>query len=147
MIAIGADHAGVFMKNDLKKFIEDMGYEVKDFGTFTDESCDYPVYAKAVSEAVAKGDFEKGILVCGTGIGMSMAANKVKGIRAAVCTDPKSTEFTRRHNDANVLCLGARIIDEETAENLVRIFLTTEFEGGRHERRVQEIADIEAGLL
>ena len=84
MIAIGADHAGVFMKNDLKKFIEDMGYEVKDFGTFTDESCDYPVYAKAVSEAVAKGDFEKGILVCGTGIGMSMAANKVKGIRAAV---------------------------------------------------------------
>lgn len=136
MIAIGADHAGVFMKNDLKKFIEDMGYEVKDFGTFTDESCDYPVYAKAVSEAVAKGDFEKGILVCGTGIGMSMAANKVKGIRAAVCTDPKSTEFTRRHNDANVLCLGARIIDEATAENLVKIFLTTEFEGGKHLKRI-----------
>lgn len=136
MIAIGADHAGVFMKNALKKFIEDMGYEVKDFGTFTDESCDYPVYAKAVSEAVAKGDFEKGILVCGTGIGMSMAANKVKGIRAAVCTDPKSTEFTRRHNDANVLCLGARIIDEETAENLVKIFLTTEFEGGKHLKRI-----------
>lgn len=136
MIAIGADHAGVFMKNDLKKFIEDMGYEVKDFGTFTDESCDYPVYAKAVSEAVARGDFEKGILVCGTGIGMSMAANKVKGIRAAVCTDPKSTEFTRRHNDANVLCLGARIIDEETAENLVKIFLTTEFEGGKHLKRI-----------
>ena len=136
MIAIGADHAGVFMKNDLKKFIEDMGYEVKDFGTFTDESCDYPVYAKAVSEAVAKGDFEKGILVCGTGIGMSMAANKVKGIRAAVCTDPKSTEFKRRHNDANILCLGARIIDEETAENLVKIFLTTEFEGGKHLKRI-----------
>ena len=136
MIAIGADHAGVFMKNDLKKFIEDMGYEVKDFGTFTDESCDYPVYAKAVSEAVAKGDFEKGILVCGTGIGMSMAANKVKGIRAAVCTDPKSTEFTRRHNDANILCLGARIIDEETAENLVKIFLTTDFEGGKHLKRI-----------
>ena len=136
MIAIGADHAGVFMKNDLKKFIEDMGYEVKDFGTFTNESCDYPVYAKAVSEAVAKGDFEKGILVCGTGIGMSMAANKVKGIRAAVCTDPKSTEFTRRHNDANILCLGARIIDEETAENLVKIFLTTEFEGGKHLKRI-----------
>lgn len=136
MIAIGADHAGVFMKNDLKKFIEDMGYEVKDFGTFTDESCDYPVYAKAVSEAVAEGDFEKGILVCGTGIGMSMAANKVKGIRAAVCTDPKSTEFTRRHNDANVLCLGARIIDEKTAENLVKIFLTTEFEGGKHLKRI-----------
>lgn len=136
MIAIGADHAGVFMKNDLKKFIEDMGYEVKDFGTFTDESCDYPVYAKAVSEAVAKGDFEKGILVCGTGIGMSMAANKVKGIRAAVCTDPKSTEFTRRHNDANILCLGARIIDEETAEDLVKIFLTTEFEGGKHLKRI-----------
>ena len=136
MIAIGADHAGVFMKNDLKKFIEDMGYEVKDFGTFTDESCDYPVYAKAVSEAVAKGDFEKGILVCGTGIGMSMAANKVKGIRAAVCTDPKSTEFTRRHNDANILCLGARIIDEATAENLVKIFLTTEFEGGKHLKRI-----------
>ena len=136
MIAIGADHAGVFMKNDLKKFIEDMGYEVKDFGTFTDESCDYPVYAKAVSEAVAKGDFEKGILVCGTGIGMSMAANKVKGIRAAVCTDPKSTEFTRRHNDANILTFGARIIDEETAENLVKIFLTTEFEGGKHLKRI-----------
>lgn len=136
MIAIGADHAGVFLKDSLKKFIEEKGYEVKDFGTFTDESCDYPVYAKAVSEAVASKEAEKGILVCGTGIGMSMAANKVDGIRAAVCTDPKSTEFTRRHNDANVLCLGARIIDEETAKKLVEIYLTTEFEGGKHLKRI-----------
>lgn len=136
MIAIGADHAGVFMKNDLKKMLEERGYEVKDFGTFTDESCDYPVYAKAVSEAVASGEYEKGILVCGTGIGMSMAANKTDKIRAAVCTDEKSVEMTRRHNDANVLCLGARIIDQKTAEKLVDIFLSTEFEGGKHQRRI-----------
>lgn len=136
MIAIGADHAGVFMKNDLKKMLEEKGYEVKDFGTFTDESCDYPVYAKAVSEAVASGEYEKGILVCGTGIGMSMAANKTDKIRAAVCTDEKSVEMTRRHNDANVLCLGARIIDGKTAEKLVDIFLSTEFEGGKHQRRI-----------
>ena len=147
MIAIGADHAGVFMKNDLKKFIEDMGYEVKDFGTFTDESCDYPVYAKAVWEAVAKGDFEKGILVCGTGIGMSMAANKVKGIRAAVCTDPKSTEFTRRHNDANILCMGGRVVGPGVGLELADLFVDTEYEGGRHAKRVQMISDIEQGKM
>lgn len=136
MIAIGADHAGVFMKNDLAKMLEEMGYEIKDFGTNTDESCDYPIYAKAVAEAVAKGECEKGILVCGTGIGMSMAANKVKGIRASVCSDAKSAEFTRLHNDANVLCMGARIIDLEKAEELVKIFLTTGFEGGKHLKRI-----------
>ena len=131
MIAVGADHAGVFLKNDIVKLLEKEGYEVKDFGTYSDESCDYPIYAKAVADAVASG-----ILVCGTGIGMSMAANKVKGIRAAVCSEAKSAEMTRRHNDANILCLGARIIDEKTAEELVKIFLSTEFEGGKHLRRI-----------
>ena len=136
MIAVGADHAGVFLKNDIVKLLEKEGYEVKDFGTYSDESCDYPIYAKAVADAVASGLCEKGILVCGTGIGMSMAANKVKGIRAAVCSEAKSAEMTRRHNDANILCLGARIIDEKTAEELVKIFLSTEFEGGKHLRRI-----------
>ncbi|MBS5736583.1 MAG: ribose 5-phosphate isomerase B [Clostridiales bacterium] len=136
MIAVGADHAGVFLKNDIVKLLEKEGYEVKDFGTYSDESCDYPIYAKAVADAVASGLCEKGILVCGTGIGMSMAANKVKGIRAAVCSEAKSAEMTRRHNDANILCLGARMIDEKTAEELVKIFLSTEFEGGKHLRRI-----------
>lgn len=136
MIAIGADHAGVLMKNKLIEFLENMGYTVKNFGTDSEESCDYPVYAKAVAEAVANGICDKGILVCGTGIGMSMAANKVDGIRAAACTDSRSTEFTRRHNDANILCLGARIIDQNKAEELVKIFLTTEFEGGKHLKRI-----------
>ena len=136
MIAVGADHAGVFLKNDIVKLLEKEGYEVKDFGTYYDESCDYPIYAKAVADAVASGLCEKGILVCGTGIGMSMAANKVKGIRAAVCSEAKSAEMTRRHNDANILCLGARMIDEKTAEELVKIFLSTEFEGGKHLRRI-----------
>lgn len=136
MIAVGADHAGVFFKNDIVKLLEKEGYEVKDFGTYSDESCDYPIYAKAVADAVASGLCDKGILVCGTGIGMSMAANKVKGIRAAVCSEAKSAEMTRRHNDANILCLGARIIDEKTAEELVKIFLSTEFEGGKHLRRI-----------
>ena len=136
MIAVGADHAGVFLKNDIVKLLEKEGYEVKDFGTYSDESCDYPIYAKAVADAVASGLCEKGILVCGTGIGMSMAANKVKGIRAAVCSEAKSAEMTRRHNDANILCLGARIIEEKTAEELVKIFLSTEFEGGKHIRRI-----------
>ena len=136
MIAVGADHAGVFLKNDIVKLLEKEGYKVKDFGTYSDESCDYPIYAKAVADAVASGLCEKGILVCGTGIGMSMAANKVKGIRAAVCSEAKSAEMTRRHNDANILCLGARMIDEKTAEELVKIFLSTEFEGGKHLRRI-----------
>ena len=136
MIAVGADHAGVFLKNDIVKLLEKEGYEVKDFGTYSDESCDYPIYAKAVADAVASGLCEKGILVCGTGIGMSMAANKGKGIRAAVCSEAKSAEMTRRHNDANILCLGARMIDEKTAEELVKIFLSTEFEGGKHLRRI-----------
>ena len=128
MIAIGADHAGVFMKNDLKKFIEDMGYEVKDFGTFTDESCDYPVYAKAVSEAVAKGDFEKGILVCGTGIGMSIAANKVKGAYAALLTDVYSAQRSVLSNNANIACMGAFTIGSKLAEELLKTFLSLHFD-------------------
>ena len=143
MIAIGADHAGVFMKNDLKKFIEDMGYEVKDFGTFTDESCDYPVYAKAVSEAVAKGDFEKGILVCGTGIGMSIAANKVSGIRAAHVTDCYSARMAKQHNNAHIICLGERITGCDLALEIVKSYLGEEFAGGRHARRVDKISALE----
>jgi len=143
MIAIGADHAGVFMKNDLKKFIEDMGYEVKDFGTFTDESCDYPVYAKAVSEAVAKGDFEKGILVCGTGIGMSIAANKHKGIRAAACSDTYSARLTKMHNNTNIICFGERVVGAGLACDITDAFLDAEFEGGKHQIRIDMISSFE----
>ena len=147
MIAVGADHAGVFLKNDIVKLLEKEGYEVKDFGTYSDESCDYPIYAKAVADAVASGLCEKGILVCGTGIGMSMAANKVKGIRAAVCSEAKSAEMTRRHNDANILCLGGRVIGPGVAGEMVDLFLDTEYEGGRHANRVAKISAIEEGKL
>ena len=136
MIAIGCDHAGVELKDEVINFLREKNIEVTDCGIKSGEKCDYPDMAEKVCGMITSGEAEKGILICGTGIGMSMAANKVKGIRAAVCTDPKSTEFTRRHNDANILCLGARIIDEETAENLVKIFLTTEFEGGKHLKRI-----------
>ena len=110
-------------------------------GTYSPESCDYPIIAKKVARAVAKGDFEKGILVCGTGIGMSMAANKVKGIRAAVCGDTFSARATRAHNNANILCLGQRVVGEGLALDIVDIWLTTKFEGGRHERRVNMIEE------
>ena len=143
MIAIGSDHGGYLLKEEIKKHLKEKGYEFKDFGTDSTASCDYPVYAEKVCRAVQSGECEKGILICGTGIGMSMCANKCKGIRAAVCGDHFSAEFTRKHNNANVLCLGARVIDAGVAMQLVDIFLTTEYEGGRHEKRVEMMMQLE----
>lgn len=143
MIAIGSDHGGYLLKEEIKKHLKEKGYEFKDFGTDSTASCDYPVYAEKVCRAVQSGECEKGILICGTGIGMSMCANKCKGIRAAVCGDHFSAEFTRKHNNANVLCLGARVIGAGVAMQLVDIFLTTEYEGGRHEKRVEMMMQLE----
>ena len=143
MIAIGSDHGGYLLKVELKKHLEEKGIEFKDFGTDSTASCDYPIYAEKVCRAIQSGECDKGILICGTGIGMSMCANKCKGIRAAHCSDHFSAEFTRKHNDANVLCMGARTIGPGVALQLADIFLTTEFEGGRHERRVAMMMELE----
>lgn len=145
MIAIGCDHGGYEIKNAVIANLEENGIAYHDFGCYSTDSVDYPVYAYQVATAVAKGEAELGILCCGTGIGISMAANKVKGIRAAVCSDPFCAEMTRRHNNANILCMGGRVIDAEKAVQLADIFLHTDFEGGRHEKRVQMITDIENG--
>ncbi len=135
-IALGADHAGYLYKKRLTEHLKAAGYEVINVGTDSAESVDYPVFAQKVSQLVADGRAESGILICGTGIGMSMAANKEKGIRAALCTDLVMAEYTRKHNNANVLCMGARIIAYEMAEMIADKFLNTEFEGGRHQRRI-----------
>lgn len=143
MIAIGSDHGGFQLKQAVMKHLEEKGLEYKDFGTFTSESCDYPIYGEAVANAVVSGECEKGIVICGTGIGISIAANKVKGARAALCGDCFSAEFTRRHNDANILAMGARVLGEGLALKIVDTFFGTDFEGGRHARRVEMIAGIE----
>ena len=142
MIAIGCDHAAVNLKNAVKAYLDEKQIAYQDFGT-DGESCDYPDIAEKVCQEVVSGSAEKGILLCGTGIGMSIAANKIKGIRAAVCNDCFSTRYTRKHNDANVLCMGERVIGIGLALELVEIFLETEFEGGRHQRRVDKITNLE----
>jgi len=142
MIAIGCDHAGVEMKKAIIEALTEKGYELEDLGT-DGAPCDYPVIAKAVCGRVVSGSCDKGILICGTGIGMSMAANKIKGIRAALCSDSFSARFTRLHNDANVMCLGARVMGTGLACELAEIFMSTGFEGGRHQRRIDLIADLE----
>lgn len=142
MIGIASDHGGFALKEELKKHLEDMGYELKDYGCFSEESCDYPDYAHKVTDAVLSGECDKGILLCGTGIGMSITANKVKGIRAALCSDCFSAEATRLHNDANVLCLGARVTGPELAFKIADFFLETEFSGDeRHVRRIGKIEE------
>ena len=142
-IAIGCDHGGIVLKPAVTAYLEEKKIEYADFGTFTTDSVDYPVYAKKVAEAVASGACDKGILLCGTGVGMSIAANKVKGIRAAVLSDEFSAAACSAHNNANVLCLGGRILSPEKAVKLVDLWLTTPFEGGRHVRRLDEIAEME----
>ena len=142
-VAIGCDHGGLHLKEDIKSLLADGGYEVTDFGTNSTDSVDYPDIAVPVANAVANGEFERGILICGTGIGIGIAANKVKGIRAALCHDTFSAHASREHNNANILTMGDRIIGPGLARDIVKIWLTTEFEGGRHERRVAKIADIE----
>ena len=142
-IAIGCDHGGYLLKQDILIWLEENDYEFEDFGCYNTESVDYPVYAEKVARAVASGECEKGIVICTTGIGVSMAANKVKGIRCALCGDSYSAEMTRRHNDANVLAMGAGIIGPNMAKKITEVFLNTAFEGGRHARRVALIGDIE----
>jgi ribose 5-phosphate isomerase B len=142
-IAIGADHAGFSLKEMLRQKLAGEGYEVVDFGTNSAESCDYPDFAQAVGRDVAQGRSDRGILVCSTGIGMAMAANKVDGVRAAPAQNDDEVKFTREHNDANVLTLGAKYMDENRAMELIDIFLNTEFAGGRHARRVAKIAQLE----
>lgn len=140
-IAIGCDHGGLDIKNAIIRSFEEQGIAYKDFGTYTTDSVDYPVYAKQVCAAIQQGEADFGILCCGTGIGMSIAANKQKGIRASVLSDAFSAEMTRRHNNANVLCLGGRVIDEAQAVKLANIFLSTPFDGGRHQKRVDMLED------
>ena len=147
MIALGCDHGGLALKNAVKQYLEENQIPYRDFGTMTEESIDYAPVAVQVARSVAGGESEKGILCCGTGIGMSIAANKVKGIRASVCTDAFCAEMTRRHNNSNILCMGGRVITPEQAVELTRIYLATPFDGGRHERRVNQIAEIENGTL
>ena len=143
MIAIGSDHGGFALKQEIMKHLEDRKLEYIDFGTYSSDSCDYPQYGAAVGRAVASGSCERGILICGTGIGISISANKIHGVRAALCGDCFSAEMTRRHNDANIVALGARVVGPGLALKIVDTFLDTPFEGGRHERRVQQMMALE----
>lgn len=142
-IAIGSDHGGVELKEEIKNFLLKEGYEVKDFGTNSNNSCDYPDYALPVAEAVVSKEYDFGILICGTGIGIGIAANKVPGIRAALCSDTFSAHATREHNDANILTLGQRVVGPGLALDIVNTFLNTEFQGGRHQDRINKISEIE----
>lgn len=144
VIGIGNDHAAVEMKNQIKEFLEEKGYQVINYGTDSDESCDYPEYGEIVGRAVAEGKVDAGVLICGTGIGISIAANKVKGVRAAVVSEPVSARLTKEHNNANIIAFGARIVGIEMAKEIVSAWLNAEYIGsGRHERRVDMIRKIE----
>jgi len=142
-IALGSDHGGYALKCDIIKLLESKGYEYKDFGCYSTESCDYPDFGEAAARAVASGEYDRGIVICTTGIGISIAANKVGGIRCAHCADSLEAEMTRRHNDANMLAIGAGFTGKNLAERMVEVFLTTEFEGGRHARRVEKMNAIQ----
>lgn len=141
-IAVASDHGGYRLKEKIKEYLKSRGIDTIDLGTDSEESVDYPLYGKACAEAVASGKADRGIVCCGTGIGISMAANKVKGIRCALCTDVNMAEMTRRHNDANMLAMGGRITDDDTALKITAAWLDTEFEGGRHQRRVDMLNDM-----
>ena len=141
-IAMGCDHGGYALKETVKKLLEENGHEVVDCGTHSTESCDYPVFGEAAARKVQSGECERGIVVCTTGIGISIAANKVRDVRCALCHDPLSAEMSRRHNNANMLALGAGIVGKNMAERIVSVFLSTEFEGGRHARRVGLLDEI-----
>ena len=143
-LMIGSDHGGFELKEAVKKHLEELGHEVTDVGCYSPESCDYPDIAKAGCEKIVSGECERGILICGTGIGISLAANKIKGIRAACCSDTYSAKYTRLHNDANVLCFGGRVVGDGLACELVDAYLSVEFEGGSHQRRVDKIMALES---
>lgn len=143
MIALGSDHGGFELKQTIKEWLDEQKIAYTDMGSFTMESVDYPEIAESVAQAVQSGEYEKGILICGTGLGMSIAANKFKGIRASCCSDCFSAKLTRQHNDANILCLGGRVVGPGLAIMMVDLFLHTEFEGGRHQKRLDMISEIE----
>lgn len=142
-LCLGSDHAGFALKTEILQQLSDAGFTVEDLGTFSEQSCDYPDSARAVGEAVAAGQFQLGILICGTGLGMSMAANKIAGVRAALCSETFSARMARAHNDANVLCLGSRVVGGGLAIDVVHAFLDGAFEGGRHQRRVDKLSALE----
>ena len=144
MIAIGCDHGGFELKEHIKKHLDEIGEEYKDYGTYSEESVDYPDCAAPVCKAIQDKTADKGILICGTGIGISIAANKHKGIRAALCSDVYSAKMTKQHNNANIICLGGRVTGRELAFMIVDTWLNTEFEGGRHEARIEKINKIES---
>ncbi|MCR4962612.1 MAG: ribose 5-phosphate isomerase B [Firmicutes bacterium] len=142
-IAIGSDHAGYFAKETLKSYLEEKGYTVEDLGCFSEESVHYPVYGKAVAQAVSQGQAEKGILICGTGIGMSIVANKIPGIRAALCHDAFTAKASREHNDANILVMGARVLTPEQMKLILEVWLDSQFAGGRHSQRLEMIKELD----
>ena len=142
-IAMGNDHSAVEMKKEIKAYVEGKGFQVIDFGTDSTESCDYPIYGEKVGRAVVSGEADLGILICGTGVGISLAANKVKGVRACVCSEPFSAKLSRQHNNNNILAFGARVVGVELAKMIVDQWLEAEFEGGRHQRRVDMLMAIE----
>jgi len=146
-IALGSDHGGYGLKELIKKHLQDKGLDIKDFGTHSAASTDYPDFAREVGEAVVDGDFDRGILVCGTGIGISIAANKVPGIRCALLSDCFSAKATRQHNNANIMALGERVVGTGLALEIVDTWLGTEFEGGRHQNRIDKITEIEKKYL
>ena len=139
IIGIGCDHAGFHLKERVNKWLLENGYSIRDFGTTTEESVDYPDFAHAVSQSIEQGDTNMGVLICGTGIGMTMSANRHKGIRAALCKDGNACEMARKHNDANVLCIGARNTNPAILFDMLGCFFNTEFEGGRHQKRIEKI--------
>lgn len=142
-IALGSDHGGLKLKREIIKHLEKQGVEIKDFGTYSEASCDYPDFAEKVAEEVVRKNYDFGILVCGTGIGISIAANKIPGVRAALCSDTFSAHATREHNDANILALGERIVGPGLALDIVDAFLNAKFEGDRHQKRIDKISEIE----
>ncbi|KAA0257004.1 ribose 5-phosphate isomerase B [Deferribacter autotrophicus] len=144
VIALGSDHGGFHLKSEISKYLESLGYTVKDYGTYSEESVDYPEYAYKVAVAISKGEVERGVILCGTGIGISITANRFPGVRAALCWDSFTAKMSRLHNNANLLALGGRIIGVELAKDILNTWLNTEFEGGRHLRRINKIDELAA---
>ena len=145
MIALASDHVGIILKEEIKILLDEMGLPYRDYGAYSQDRTDYPLYGARAAKAVASGECERGIICCGTGVGISLAANKVKGIRCVVCSDCYSAMLSRQHNDTNMLSMGARVVGTELARMIARIWLTTDFEGGRHQRRIDQISALEQG--
>ncbi len=143
MIALASDHVGLPLKKTMMELLEEKGLAYRDYGTYSSERCDYPVYGAAAAKAVASGECDRGIVICGTGVGISLAANKIRGIRCVVCSEPYSAKLSRLHNDTNMLAMGSRVVGEDLARMIASVWLETPFEGGRHQRRIDEIAELE----